>query len=64
MEPAVLEQKSPEAGILPEDMLRADMYSFLATLLRGEPSDELLETVSTINGDPSAIGSANVGPVW
>ena len=40
-------------------MLRADMYSFLATLLRGEPSDELLETVSTINGDPSAIGSAS-----
>ena len=59
MKPAVSEQKSPEADILPEDMLRADMYGFLATLLRGEPSDELLETVSTINGDPSAIGSAS-----
>ena len=59
MESAVSEQKSPEAGILPEDMLRADMYGFLATLLRGEPSDELLETVSTIDGDPSAIGSAS-----
>ena len=35
------------------------MYGFLASLLRGEPSDELLNTVVSIKGDPSAIGSAS-----
>ena len=47
-----------DSGILPEDMLRADMYGFLANLLRCEPSNELLKTVASIQGDPSAIGSA------
>ena len=58
MQSAVQENKGLEAGILPEDMLRADMYGFLANLLRGEPSNELLKTVASIQGDPSAIGSA------
>ena len=58
MRTAVQENKGLEAGILPEDMLRADMYGFLANLLRGEPSNELLKTVASIEGDPSAIGSA------
>ena len=59
MTSAALDQKASRADILPEDMLRADMYGFLATLLRGEPSDELLTTVVSIKGDPSAIGSAS-----
>ncbi len=59
MKTAVSEQKAPVADILPEDMLRADMYGFLATLFRGEPSDDLLKTVGSIKGDPSAIGSAS-----
>ena len=59
MTSAALDQKASRADILPEDMLRADMYGFLATLLRGEPSDELLNTVVSIKGDPSAIGSAS-----
>ena len=41
-----------------EDRLRADMYDFLAALLRGEPGDEILEVVSGLEGDSSAIGSA------
>ena len=42
-----------------EDRLRADMYEFLAALLRAEPSDELLTHVSRLQGDGSAIGAAS-----
>jgi TorA maturation chaperone TorD len=42
-----------------EDRLRADMYEFLASLLRQEPSDELLGHVVGLQGDGSAIGSAS-----
>jgi hypothetical protein len=41
-----------------EDSLRADMYDFLASLLRAEPSDELIEKVAQLQGDGTAIGSA------
>ena len=41
-----------------EDALRADMYDFLASLLRKEPSDELIEKVSQLEGDETPIGSA------
>ena len=41
-----------------EDALRADMYGFLAALLRAEPSDELIAKVVCLNGDDSALGEA------
>ena len=41
-----------------EDALRADMYAFLASLLRKEPSDELLDKVGQLEGDETPIGSA------
>ena len=41
-----------------EDVLRADMYSFLASLLRTEPSDVLIQEVSGLKGDGTPIGSA------
>ena len=41
-----------------EDVLRADMYSFLASLLRTEPSDALIQEVSGLKGDGTPIGSA------
>jgi TorA maturation chaperone TorD len=41
-----------------EDILRADMYDFLASLLRTEPSDELIDKVSKLRGDDSVIGAA------
>ena len=41
-----------------EDVLRADMYDFLASLLRKEPSDELIEKVCQLEGDETPIGSA------
>ena len=57
--PAVQSDGTPSAGILPEDSLRADMYEFLASLLRGEPGDDLIGHVSGLQGDSSAIGSAS-----
>ena len=47
------------AGLLPEDSLRADMYEFLASLLRGEPGDDLIGHVAALQGDSSAMGSAS-----
>jgi TorA maturation chaperone TorD len=47
-----------EIKIDEEDVLRADMYGFLASLLRKEPTDELLSTISTLEGDGTPIGSA------
>jgi len=45
-------------SISEEDGLRADMYDFLASLLRKEPSDELIQKVSQLEGDETPIGSA------
>ena len=45
-------------ALIEEDSLRADMYDFLASLLRSEPSDELIEKVSHLAGDDTPIGSA------
>ena len=41
-----------------EDILRADMYDFLASILRTEPSDELINEVAGLDGDRTPIGSA------
>ena len=46
------------SGVSEEDVLRADMYDFLASLLRKEPSDELIEKVCQLEGDETPIGSA------
>jgi len=45
-------------SISEEDILRADMYGFLAALFRKEPSDELISTVAALEGDQSPIGGA------
>ena len=44
--------------IAEEDILRADMYSFLASLLRSEPTDDLLDRVASLKGDDTPIGNA------
>ena len=41
-----------------EDQLRADMYSFIAKMIRTEPSEELLVSVKKLTGDNSSIGNA------
>ena len=47
------------AQLTEEDRLRADMYEFLAALLRAEPADALIGHVAGLQGDGSAIGSAS-----
>ena len=41
-----------------EDQLRADMYSFLANLLRAEPSAELVGQLTKLESDESPIGKS------
>jgi TorA maturation chaperone TorD len=41
-----------------EDQLRADMYSFLANLLRAEPSAELVGQLTKLESDVSPIGKS------
>ena len=41
-----------------EDQLRADMYSFIANMIRTEPSQELIDSVKSLSGDSSSIGSS------
>ncbi|MDC1067173.1 molecular chaperone TorD family protein [Alphaproteobacteria bacterium] len=41
-----------------EDQLRADMYSFLANLLRSEPSEELVNQLTKLESDESPIGKS------
>jgi len=42
-----------------EDALRAELYVFLANLLRVEPTSDLLGSVSQISGDDTPIGKAS-----
>ena len=42
-----------------EDQLRAQVYEFLATLLRVEPTDALVKQVSKLSGDDTPIGQAS-----
>jgi TorA maturation chaperone TorD len=51
-------QTLAQKAIAEEDVLRADMYGFLASLFRKEPSDELISGVAALDGDQSPIGSA------
>ena len=41
-----------------EDQLRADMYSFLASLLRTEPNAELVNQLTNLESDDSPIGKS------
>jgi len=46
------------ANINEEDQLRADMYSFLANLLRAEPDEKLVKQLTILNSDDSPIGKS------
>ena len=41
-----------------EDQLRADMYSFLASLLRTEPTADLVKQLTNLESDDSPIGKS------
>ena len=47
-----------QGAIDSEDQLRADMYSFLANLLRAEPTAELVNQITTLQSDESPIGKS------
>ena len=42
-----------------EDELRAQLYVFLGTLLRVEPTDAVLQQVAELTGDDTSIGKAS-----
>lgn len=54
----IVQENLKKSEVLEEDILRADMYDFLASLLRTEPSDELIDKVAGLDGDRTPIGSA------
>lgn len=45
-------------GAAPEDILRADTYALLATLLRDEPDNELLDFLSSAEAGDTEFGQA------
>ena len=45
-------------GTMPEDILRADTYALLATLLRHEPDNDLLDILSAAEADDTEFGQA------
>jgi len=47
-----------EAGILEEDVLRADLYDLLAALLSRPPSRDLIDRVAELEGDDGELGRA------
>ena len=56
---SVLEPAIDSGSVSEEDALRVDMYDFLASLLRKEPSDDLIAKVAQLNGDETPIGRAS-----
>ena len=56
---SILEPAIDSASVSEEDALRADMYDFLASLLRKEPSDDLIAKVAQLSGDDTPIGRAS-----
>ncbi len=52
--------KSEKSSVVSEeDELRAQLYEFLATLLRIEPADAVVHQVSKLSGDDTPIGQAS-----
>lgn len=45
-------------AVAEEDLLRADLYDLLGTLLARPPSEELLGRVASLGGDASALGQS------
>ena len=48
-----------QVAVSEEDDLRAQLYEFLATLLRVEPTDAVLLQVAKLSGDDTPIGQAS-----
>ena len=48
-----------QIAVSEEDVLRAQLYEFLATLLRVEPTDAVVKQVADLSGDGTPIGQAS-----
>lgn len=53
-----MSQAVTETPIAEEDLLRADLYDFLAALLASPPNKDLLQHAAALNGDESDLGQA------
>ena len=51
-----LAEKTADLGIAEEDILRADLYDMLASMLARPPSPELLTMIKGLSGDDSELG--------
>jgi len=47
-----------QVDILPEDVMRADIYDLIGGILRREPEAELIDYISNLDGDNTPLGSA------
>ena len=47
---------APELTVAQEDLLRADLYDFLGSLLATPPSAQMLNNVAGLNGDDTDLG--------
>ncbi len=56
--PAESAARETPRGTAPEDVLRADIYALLATLLRREPDNDLLDMLSSAEADHTEFGQA------
>jgi TorA maturation chaperone TorD len=56
--PAESAARETPQGTAPEDVLRADTYALLATLLRHEPDNDLLDIISSAEADHTEFGQA------
>ncbi|MCH2067858.1 MAG: molecular chaperone TorD family protein [Shimia sp.] len=53
-----MSQAVTNTQVAEEDLLRADLYDFLAALLANPPSKDLLQHASALSGDDSDLGKA------
>lgn len=53
-----MSQAVTDTHVAEEDLLRADLYDFLAALLANPPSKDLLQHAAALGGDDSDLGQA------
>lgn len=53
-----MSQAAPEFEVAEEDLLRADLYDFLAALFANPPGKAVLAQAAALGGDESALGQA------
>jgi len=54
----VTQRSAEKFDILPEDLMRADIYDLIGGVLRREPEDDLVTYIASLDGDSTPLGSA------